>query len=354
MTKIVFIISSLGSGGAERVLTLLANQLSRKNEVFIVTFSNEKPFYKIANNIKLVQLNLLKESKNKFETLYNSTKRILVLKKILKSINADINISFMTHANILSIIASKLNNQKIIVSEDIEYNFYNSKTLFFIRKIVYKISNFLIVKTDADKKNYNFIKNIKVIGNPLPDLNYEQNFKKDPFVLVVGRLDKQKGFDTLIKVYSKINTDWKLYIAGEGKERQNLQDLIKKLNLKKKVILLGRKENIFEWYQKASIFVLSSRKEGFGNVLIEAMAFRCAVVSFDCPHGPGEIIDDGVNGILIENQNKEKLKEAIEKLIEDGNLREKLGKNALQVREKYSIDKIAKEWEGIIKEAVKE
>jgi len=202
--KIVFVISSLGGGGAERVLALIANYLSNKYQVTIITFSDskEKKFYKIDKKINLIELNLLKNSKTKFESLYNTLKRILVLKKNLKQVNADVNISLMTHTNILSIIASKLNRQKIIVSEDIEYYFYDNKFLFLIRKLVYKFSDFLIVKTFADKKNYDFLNKVYVIGNPLPNDISFKNYKKELFVLAVGRLNKQKGFDTLIEVYS--------------------------------------------------------------------------------------------------------------------------------------------------------
>ena len=352
--KILFIISSLSSGGAERVLSLLANEFIKKNKITITTFSNEDSFYPLNNNIKHIKLNLLQNSSNIFESLFNSFKRIKILTNVIKNENPDIVISFMTHTNILSIIVSKMVGKKIIISERIAYDFYNSRLLNLARKFIYPFSNALITQTIEDKKNYSFLKNVYVIYNPIQINNHNINIKKENIILAIGRFDKQKGFDILIKVYSKIDTNWKLYIAGEGSERKNLENLIKDLNLENKVILLGRIKNIFKWYEKSSIFVLSSKKEGFPNVLIEAMAFGCAVMSFDCPYGPGEIIDDGVNGILIENQNKEKLKEAIEKLIEDENLREKLGKNALQVREKYSIDKIAKEWEGIIKEAVKE
>ncbi|QCI29025.2 glycosyltransferase family 4 protein [Caminibacter pacificus] len=303
--------------------------------------------------IKLVQLGLLKHSRNKFETLLNTIKRVLILKQILKNISADVNISFMTQMNILSIIASRLNLQKIIVSEDIEYFFYSDKkALMIIRKLVYKLADMLIVKTMSDKKNYYFLKKVKVINNPLPEIPLN-NFKKEHFILAVGRLENQKGFDTLIKIYSKIETSWKLYIAGEGSERKKLESLIKKLKLEKKVILLGNVKNIEEWYFKASIFVLSSRKEGFGNVLIEAMACGCACVAFDCPYGPSEIIENYKNGILVENQNEEKLKESIELLIKDENLRKKLAKEAVKVKEKYSIEKIAREWENAIEEVLK-
>jgi glycosyltransferase involved in cell wall biosynthesis len=118
--------------------------------------------------------------------------------------------------------------------------------------------------------------------------------------------------------------------------------------------LLGNQKNIFEWYRRASIFVLSSRKEGFGNVLIEAMAMGCAVVSFDCPYGPAEIIKDGIDGILVENQNTRRLSQAIQKLIEDEELRSTLANEAIKVRERYSIDKIANEWESLISKVVYE
>jgi len=353
--KISFIIYSLGSGGAERVVSLLSNYLVKRGyQVEIITFTTEKSFYELDNRINHIKLGIDFKSKNILEKIINSIKRIKILFKYLKKSNPDVVISFMTHTNILAIIASKLNKQRIIVSEDIEYYFYNSNFLYFIRKVIYKIADILVVKTLKDKNNYSFLnkRKVRVIPNPLPKGIFEckGNKIKEEFVLAVGRLDKQKGFDILIEIYAKINTDWKLYIAGEGSERKTLEMLIKKYNLENKVILLGRVKNIENWYSKASIFVLSSRKEGFGNVLIEAMACECAVVSFDCPYGPSEIIENGKNGILVENQNKEKLREAIELLIKDENLRKKLAKEALKVRSKYSLEKIGKEWEKIIKD----
>ena len=347
MKKIGFVISSLSSGGAERVLVNLANYLSNYYEITIYTFSNEDSFYKLDEKVKHIKLNLAKKSNNKIESIVNIFKRIKKLKKVFK--NEDLIISFMTHTNILSIVASKLLNKKIIISERIEYNFYGKK-INFLKRVFYPFANYLVVLTDRDKKNYKYLKNIEVIPNPINML--ECNGKKENIILAVGRLNKQKGFDTLIEVYSKIDTNYPLYIVGEGKERKNLENLIKKFNLEKKVFLVGRSKEIHKWYEKASIFVLSSRKEGFPNVLIEAMSCGCACIAFDCPTGPGEIIENYKNGILVENQNKEELKKAIELLINDKNLREKLLKEAVKVREKYSIEKIGERWKNIIQKLV--
>ena len=346
--KIGFVIYSLGSGGAERVLVNLANFLSKKYEVYIFTFSNDDSFYELDENIKHIKLNLAKNSKNKFETILNIFKRIKTLRDNFK--NIDIVISFMTHTNILSIIASKLSNRKILISERIEYSFYG-KQVNFLKKIFYPFADYLVVLTNEDKKNYKFLKNVEVIPNPviLPKCNKN---KREKIILAVGRLDKQKGFDILIEVFSKVDTDYKLYIIGEGKERDNLEKLIEKLNLEGKVFLVGRQKDIYKWYEKASIFVLSSKKEGFPNVLLEAMGCGCACVAFDCPTGPKEIIDNMKNGILVENQNKDKLKKAIELFIKDEDLREKLSKEAIKVRKKYSIEKIGEKWEKIIQKLV--
>jgi len=355
--KMVFIISSLGSGGAERVLTLLANYFSKNNDVTILTFSNNEPFYPLNKNIKLIKLNLIKESHNIFETIINSIKRVLVLKKVLKDIDADINISFMTHTNIISIIATKLNGQKSIISERIAYDFYNSKILNFTRKIIYPWSDLLIVQTNSDKEHYIDILNtdkIEVIYNPIETIDCD-NIKKENIILSVGRLETQKGFDSLIKAYNKIvDINWKLFIIGEGSQKEKLNNLVKEYNLDNKVFLIGNQKNIFEWYKKSSIFVLSSIREGFPNVLLEAMSCGCAVVSFDCPYGPGEIIENEVNGILVENQNINKLALAIKDLIDNDKLRESISKNAIKVRDKYSIINIANKWEEVIKKVIDE
>ena len=116
--------------------------------------------------------------------------------------------------------------------------------------------------------------------------------------------------------------------------------------------MIGKRKDIFNWYAKSSIFVLSSQKEGFPNVLLEAMGIGCASISFDCPNGPAEIIQDEVNGILVENQNTKQLSYQIHRLIEDRNLRQRLVEESVKIKEKYNIVKITREWEEVINKVI--
>jgi len=348
--KLLFVISSLSSDGAERVLSILANKFAETKEVVIVTMANTDSFYPLHKNIKHIKLDLLKNSNNILQSAMNNLYRIKAFVKIFKEENPDVIISFMTHTNILSTVAAKIARKKIIISERIAYDYYGSKMLNIVRRFIYPFSDAFVTQTYADLKNYSFLKHSYVIYNPIETVRFDADIKKQNIVLGVGRLDKQKGFDVLIKAFHQVGKDdWRLVIVGEGSERERLERLIKELQATN-IELIGKTKEIFKWYRQASIFVLSSKREGFPNVLIEAMSMGCAVVSFDCPYGPGEIIQDGVNGLLVEDQNSQALAEAIKKLIDDQTLREKLSKEAVKVRKIYNIENIVAKWEKIIKE----
>lgn len=352
MNKIAFIIFSLASGGAERVLTILANELIRKYKIYIVTFSSDDPFYSLDSRIEHIKLGIDKESKNIFQSIKNSLARLTILKRTLKDINANTNISFMTHTNILSIIVSKLNGQHIIISERIAYDFYNSLSLSILRRIIYPFCDTLVLQTLSDQNNYNFIANKSiVIYNPISRISSIRMNKKN-IILGVGSLEKRKGFYNLILAFEKLKlNDWELHIVGDGSQKNELENLIKKLRLDN-VKLLGSKKDIFSQYAVASIFVLCSEKEGFPNVLLEAMSCGCAAVSFNCNYGPGEIIENRKNGILVEDQNFEELANEIRALTMDNDMRKKIASEAVGVKEKFSLEKIVKQWDSVIQKVL--
>ena len=351
--KIAFIISSLDSGGAQRVLSLMANYWARKDyRITVLTLDTSTPFYFLEDGIKLEQLSLLKNSVSVFDAVANNIARIKTIRQKLAEIDPDIVISFMTETNIIATIGCRIIQKPIIIAERIVYDALNSRVWKILRKFVYRFSNALIVQTLYDKAKYKRLSNAFVINNPLdtPKINPNENdSRKENIVLAVGRLDRQKGFDRLIKAFSQSDCNgWKLAIIGDGTERRNLEKLISDLNLDNLISLPGRTKAIEEWYQKASIFVLSSRMEGFPNVLCEAMAHGCACVSFDCVAGPNEIITDKLDGYLVKNGDIIALSAKIEFLIHNPEERRRIGKEALKISDRLDIDMIMNKWEAII------
>lgn len=163
----------------------------------------------------------------------------------------------------------------------------------------------------------------------------------------MGRIQYQKGFDTLVDVFALVNEkhpDWKCYIYGDGNYRDKIGNYIKEKGMQDVVILKGRTDNVPIAMREASMFVLSSRFEGFGMVIAEAMAQGLPAVSFDCPTGPSDIVKTGINGILVENQNKQALADAICYMIEHPEERKKMGLKAVESIKDFAGDAIAKKW----------
>jgi len=345
--KILFIISSLDVGGAEKILTTLANYFDNMgHSVTIIITSSNRPSFTLNRGVNLISI---ANRANNIILLINSLIRGII------SNSPDIVISFMSEMNILALIASKLAGKPIIVSERSAFDFLDIKPRWKkIRRVVYPFVNSLVVLTDADKNRYHFVKSRYKIENPLILKNAYTNIEREKIILAVGRLNRVKGFDLLIEAFSKFNRDgWRLLIAGEGRERKNLERLIESFQLSNRVELLGLVEDMEIYYKRASIFVLSSLTEGFPGVLCEAMGYGCAVISFDCPSAPREIITDRKDGILVEIKNIEELTRAMHYLVDNPKVREKLSKNAQEISNRLSMDKIGDRWLKLINNIVR-
>jgi len=346
----MFIIHSLHRvGGAETVLSNLINHFSKEmgHHIILTTLTNKDIIFDLDNNIKVIQ-NKEHTSDN---TLINFYKQIIGLKHIIKDNNPDIVISFVTAINIFSIIASKLTSTPIIISERSSYSYgVKNKLWSILRRLVYPFADILILPASEEKNKYHYCKRIHIIPNPLKLKNNHHNITREKIILAVGTLHHAKGFDILINAFKKVNqNDWKLIILGRGRAAPALEEQIHKLKLTNKVYLLGQTQDTEQYYRKASIFVLSSRTEGYPNVLCEAMGYGCPPISFDCISGPKDIISNGEDGILVEAENMEELSNAIYKLINDNTLRNKIGKKAQAISVKLHINTIAHEWEKHIK-----
>ena len=241
---------------------------------------------------------------------------------------------------------------------------YNSVMAYFLCKwhsyrMVCCAKNFckvvLISKADFNTWKH-YCNNVTYIYNPITITPKETSPLKEKRAIAVGVLGIQKGFDYLIdswKIVAQRHPDWKLDIFGAGPDKDKLQNQITRLQLSNTVILRGRSSFIEDEYINHSFFILSSRTEGFGLVLVEAAACGLPLISFDCPQGPSEIISNGENGFLVnEIGDIDSLSDRISMLIENKELRETMGKKAAEYSKKISRDTIKEEWFQLINSLV--
>ena len=214
----------------------------------------------------------------------------------------------------------------------------------------------LVVLTDADRRDYAELlagsdTRIARITNALPQITGEPRAERQKVVLAAGRLTWQKGFDLLIDAYvplAREHPDWQLRIYGDGNRKQRLRRRILRHGVYNNVFLMGPTQRLGEFMSRASVFALSSRYEGFGMVIVEAMSKGLPVVSFDCPRGPAEIIDTGRDGILVPSQDVAGMTQALRELIRDDERRRRYGAAALDKARQFEIDEIGAQWESLL------
>lgn len=355
MKKIMFITSSMSSGGAERVISILTKKFTEKNYQVIVlstfTENNLKDFYELPRSV--IRVKLADYIKIKKIFILNSIIKFFTFRKIIKDYKPDIIISFTSYINILSLVCLIGFKIPIVVSERV--NPFKHNINFFltiIRPIAYKFAKNVVCQTSnltlQVKKAWG-LKNVVTIENPLsekiPKINKWN--KRENIVLSIGRLDKQKGHDMLIKAWSMLDNKkgWKLLIIGSGAEKKNLISIVKSLNLTREVEIKDTVKNIWKEYNKSKIFILPSRYEGYPNVLIEAMAMGNAVIATDCKSGPREIIKK--NGILTDIKI-ESIYKGLKLLLFDKKKQIKFSNKYLSVRKKFDSEFVYRKWNKII------
>lgn len=354
--KICFIVPSLGGGGAERVAFHLLNNLNLDNfDLSVVVVYKDKGDY-LKDLRKEVRKIFLKKDKIRY--------CLFSLYKSLKSEKPDIVINFSFDLMMLmGVFIIPFFKNIYFINRQI--NILSMQKFNFIKKILLRVAykNFNKIITQSKDMTEDLLKNIDIskekimeINNPVDiskmeklsneniEIEFNENSKN---LLCVGRLSPQKGFDLIIEIMSLINDkNIKLYILGDGKEKGNLLNLIKKLNLEKQVFLLGRKSNPYVYMKNVDLFVLSSRYEGFPNVLIEAGACGLYSICNNCPGGVNEIILENINGNILNFNDKE----LVAKIIESSFILNR-DKNKIKesIRNRYSLEKIIKEYEDLLK-----
>ena len=352
--RIMFIIDSLISGGAERVMSVIANRFAELGyDVSILSKAHIPSFFILNEDVKLVYPDQTVNYRNKFTIFYTRLNLYISIYRYLRNNRPDLVIPFSTNTNGVTILICKVLRLSVIASEHNNFKLnLNSIPVWFIKRHIYPMANVLTVLTYRDKDEYyaRFMKNVTVMPNPLALDPLENNaiVKRDKIILVAGELSRsyQKGFDNLMEIFAQISgnyPEWQLIIAGSGNTGP-LELMIKKLNLVNKVQLAGEVSDMQSLMRKCSIFALTSRWEGLPMVLLEAMSQGMACIAFDCFTGPRELITHRQDGILVKDQDKGQFVADLEELLNDRELSMNLGRNAIEKSKQYLPDSIMKKW----------
>ncbi len=349
----MLVIPSLGRGGAERVVSLLSQEWSRSHEVVIGVFDASATAYGYGG--RLIGLDLAAQD-GLVNKAKNALSRIGMLRKLFRQEQPDHIISFMESSNFPAIIAAALSGKLGRLTVSVR----NDPARFpvFYRALIPLLYRFpaRVVAVSAGVKDalarmgvpaerLRSIPNPVVMSAKLDIASSQCPGFPNRFVLAVGRLHPQKGYDRLLHAFARLDSPGlDLVILGEGSERPALIQLASDLGLKDRVHLLGSVPDPEAWYQRAVCFVLSSRHEGWPNVLMEAMACGCPVVSFDCDYGPAEIIEDGVSGLLVEEGDVAALGAAVQRTLNDRSLRDGLAAGGKQRAAMFRVEVMAGYW----------
>lgn len=362
--KLCMVAASLAGGGAERALLDTAALLAtRGHQVIVLTFESETTDdYAVPDNLVRVALGVPGRSRNRMRGIVNNLRRIGRLRAEIRKLEPEVVISYLTRTNIICFLALLGTGRAVVATE------HNVATLNdapmraiwrCLRRLLYPRMAQVVVVSEGLALQYAWLEadKLSVIYNFLPTSrgSAPETFSflsgDTRYIVGMGRLEPEKGFDRLIKAFHLIEKDcvgWKMLIVGEGSLRTKLTGLVASLGLQDRIQLPGRVSNPRTLFQHCGLFVLSSESEGFGLVLVEAMSAGLPVVSFDCDFGPREIITHDVSGVLVPPGDVAALSRAMQKLVKDGVLRGQLALGALESIGRFAQDKVLNQWESLL------
>lgn len=359
--KVTFVISSVHGGGACRVMVTMANYWSDRgwHIQFKSLDSSAEPFYRISAGVDFQSLGMMAKSKGVLDGFIRNLRRMRDLRSVIREDKPDCVISFLTSTNILILFATRFLGVPVIVSERNNPHEFRGRLVWrLLRRIAYCWADRIVVQAERCRRLLRG--RVAVIPNPVVAQRQGTSAgarERKKYVLAAGRLHRQKGFDILLRAFARLKedlADWQIVVLGEGDERNELERLRDGLGLRERVEFVGHVKDVSEWMSKSSLFVLSSRYEGFPNVLCEAMANGLPVIAFDCLTGPREIIRDGVDGILVPPEDEEALTNAMDQLLSSPAKRLALAQKAPDVIKRFEIEHVMKMWANLIRAVIQE
>ncbi|MFR6018302.1 MAG: glycosyltransferase family 4 protein [Paraclostridium sordellii] len=356
--KIVFLVANIYKcGGVQRVVSTLSNKLINFNEFDITILSifktNENPFFQLNKEIEVYNL-----YEDPFDVRFNYFKIVKRMKRFISSKQVDIFIDCGIGLTPISYLALK--NKKIKKISWEHQNFFSCKRWGFEwigKRIACKKSDCVVVITKQDLRDYianmTTINRIEQIYNPIYNKQKSEEYNPDTNKIIsCGSLVHVKGFDMLVDVAKLVfekNPNWEWHIWGDGPDKDKLQEKINSSGIKNNLILCGYSSNLDEIYKEYSLYVMTSRREGFGMVLVEAQTNKIPIVSFNCKTGPSEIVENNVNGYLINCFDVNDMAKKINEIIENREKRIDFSNKSKINVEKFNINSIVDRWALLLK-----
>lgn len=346
-------------------MSIMANYWAAKKwDVIILTLDHGlvTPFFPLHPAIRHVPLGVSRNSANKIVGLIKNMRRVCVLKNAIRASKPDVVISFMDSTNVITVLAASQLGVPVIVSEHTDPEMLQGIHWRKLREWVYPHADRVVVLTQLAQRYFppKLRAKISVIPNPvlLPPVEpiSSRTDVLNPMVISVGRLVHEKGFDVLLRAFAQLKDKyrlWRLTILGEGPMRSELETLARTLQLAGRVSLPGRVTNPYPVLKQADLFVMSSRVEGFGMALCEALATGLPAIATDCRTGPSEIIRHGVDGLLVKTDNLDALTAAMDRLMGNEEERLTLSRRATEVTQRFSLETVMSIWEELLLGLVK-
>ena len=362
--KILLLMTNLVGGGADRVTLNLAEDWSRAGaQVVVATLAGDAgDAYAVPSGVRRLALGFSGRRRSLPDLLRNNIAPVLAVRRLLRVERPDAAIGITTPAA----VALALARRRGMVAVGAEHGHtplsHYGRIWEVARRYAYARLDAVVALTDETAqllRERTRSRRLAVIPNavalPLPEgaprlAVADVVAPERKMLLAVGRFVAQKGFDRLLDAFAcaaERCEEWDLTILGEGELRGALESQTARLGLDGRVHLPGFAGNVAEWYRAADAFVLSSRWEGWGMVLAEAMAHGCAVVGVDCDVGPRDIVRDGVDGLLVRQGDAEALAAGLERLLGDAALRERLAARAPEVATRFSPERVRGMWEAL-------